>query len=282
MTIRSFGSNSLPPAIVATHMYRMRTPSRLLLAPMIALGLAGCVGNKRIVLLQEKETAQEQPVEHDHPSAAVPLLLQAGDILSVAIDHHQLTPTLVEGQPEDLEHIYRTVEHPYLIGFTISAQGEIDLPVIGRVKVAGMGLEGAQEAIRVLANNVYSDPSVKVFMLNFNVSVIGEVSRPGRYPVFNERMNVLEALSMAGDMTIYADRSNVRIVRTRDGHNRLYPIDLNDQQLLAGERFYLQPNDVVIVDPLKRRKYTGRDPNLVVNVLALLVSTLTLLVILNK
>lgn len=259
-------------------------PKYLLAWALLILGMSGCVSNKKIVLLQDKDAASpaEALVDHTYEATTAALTLQSGDIITVAIDHNQLTKALEEGIKQNDERINRAVEHPYLIGFTVSSGGEVDLPVIGKVEVGGLTLEGAQEAVRKLANNVYSDPSVKVFLLNFNVSVVGEVARPGRYPMYNERVNVLEALAMAGDMTTLADRSRVRIVRTRDGGNHLYHLDLIDEKTLAGKNFYLQPNDVIIIDPLKRRKFTGRDQGLVLNVLTLLVSIASVYAVLTR
>jgi len=87
---------------------------------------------------------------------------------------------------------------------------------------------------------------------------------------------------MASDLTVLADRSRIRVMRSRDGTNHLYNMDLNDQNVLADPHFYLEPNDVVIVDPLKRRMYSGRDPNLVVNVLTFLVSIVSVYAVLKK
>ena len=248
------------------------------------IGMSSCVSNKKIVLLQDKDASKpaEALVDHTYEATTTPLTLQSGDIISVAVDHNQLTRALEEGIQQHDDRIYQAVQHPYLIGFSVTSGGEVDLPVIGKVEVGGLTLEGAQEAIRKLANNVYSDPSVKVFLLNFTVSVVGEVVQPGRYPMYNERVNVLEALAMAGDMTTLADRSRVRIVRTRDGGNHLYHLDLNDEKTLAGKHFYLQPNDVIIIDPLKRRKFTGRDPGLILNVLTLLVSIASVYAVLTR
>lgn len=251
---------------------------------LLLIGMSSCVSNRRVVLLQDKDAAKpaEALVDHTYEATSSPLTLQSGDIISVAIDHNQLTRALEEGIRQEDERVNQAVLHPYLIGFTVSSGGEVDLPVIGKVEVGGLTLEGAQEAVRKQANNVYSDPSVKVFLLNFNVSVLGEVGRPGRYPMYNERVNVLEALASAGDLSVLADRSRVRVVRTRDGGNHLYHLDLNDEKTLAGKNFYLQPNDVVIIDPLKRRKFTGRDPGLVLNVLTLLVSIVSVYAVLTR
>jgi polysaccharide export outer membrane protein len=204
------------------------------------------------------------------------------DILMVTVDHSQLVQDIVPQTTLQDMDLYRSVQHPYLIGHTVDPQGNITLPEIGPVKVEGMTIPEAEAAILSLANGLYSDASVKVVMLNFNISVVGEVNRPGRYPVYNNQVNVLEGLAMASDLTVLADRSRIRVMRSRDGTNHLYNMDLNDQNVLADPHFYLEPNDVVIVDPLKRRMYSGRDPNLVVNVLTFLVSIVSVYAVLKK
>ncbi|MBS1546188.1 MAG: sugar transporter, partial [Bacteroidetes bacterium] len=96
-----------------------------------------------------------------------------------------------------------------------------------------IGLPDAEKLIQAKADSFYTDATVKVMLMNFNISVLGEVARPGRYPVYNNEVNVLEGLAMAGDLSVLADRSRIRVVRTRDGSNHLYHLDLNDQELLG-------------------------------------------------
>lgn len=261
---------------------RRRAPKRrhfvhALQALLLIALTSGCVSNKKIVLLQDQTASNPSRslVDHSYDATWNPVKFQTGDIISVAIDHYQLMETS-ESQNNMTEKgpMFQAVQHPYLIGFAVSEQGEIDLPIIGKVKVGGLDTQGAEEAIRAVADDFYSSPSVKVFMLNYTVTVLGEVNRPGRFPIYDEQVNVLDLMGAAGDLTPYADRTRIRIVRTRDGKNHLFNINLMDEKLLSDPNFILQPDDVVIVDPLRRRKYTGRDPVVVVNVLALLVSLL--------
>jgi polysaccharide export outer membrane protein len=248
---------------------------------------SGCVSNRKIVLFQDQQASSPDRslVDHTYEQGQALPTLERGDVISVSIDHYQLTQTISpqqQGQSSD-EAMFRAVQHPYLIGFTVSSSGEVDLPIIGKVKVGGLTVEAAQEAIRVVANDFYASPSVRVYMLNNTVTVLGEVNRPGRYPVYDERMNIMNGLAMAGDLTSLADRSRIRLVRTRDGKNHLFHLDLLDEKVLADSTFELQPNDVVIVDPLRRRKFSeGRDTQNVVNILALLVSLVTAYALLSK
>lgn len=251
---------------------------------LIAL-ISGCTGNKKIVLLQDQTASKPSRalVDHSYDATWTPPKLQTGDIVSVAIDHYQLMESS-ESQNNMTEKgpMFQSVQHPYLIGFAVSDKGEIDLPILGKVKVGGLDTDGAAEAVRAVADNFYSSPSVKIFILNFTVTVLGEVNQPGRFPIYNEQVNVLNAIGAAGDMTPYADRSRIRIVRTRDGKNHLYNFDLLDETLLSNPNFILQPNDVIIIDPLRRRKYTGRDPAVVINVMAILVSLLGVYALLSR
>jgi polysaccharide export outer membrane protein len=246
--------------------------------------LGGCVGNKKVVLLQDKDARVpwDALVDKTWPPQPPTFSIHKDDILMVTVGHSQLVQDIVPQTTLQDMDLYRSVQHPYLIGHTVDPQGNITLPEIGPVKVEGMTIPEAEAAILSLANGLYSDASVKVVMLNFNISVVGEVNRPGRYPVYNNQVNVLEGLAMASDLTVLADRSRIRVMRSRDGTNHLYNMDLNDQNVLADPHFYLEPNDVVIVDPLKRRMYSGRDPNLVVNVLTFLVSIVSVYAVLQK
>ncbi|MEO8732745.1 MAG: polysaccharide biosynthesis/export family protein, partial [Flavobacteriales bacterium] len=111
-------------------------------------------------------------------------------MISVSIDHYQLTQTPAPspvGDQGDDGSMFRAVQHPYLIGFTVSPTGMVDLPILGMVTVGGMTIEDAQESIRTIANNFYASPSVRVYMLNYTITVLGEVNRPGRYPVYDNR-----------------------------------------------------------------------------------------------
>lgn len=246
--------------------------------------LGSCVGNKKIVLLQDK--AERVPWESLVDSNWTPKLpafaIKVGDILMVRVDHVQIVQDIVpQATVQDMD-LYRSVQHPYLIGHTVAPDGTISLPELGSVNVAGLSIPDAEKAIQGMANAYYSDASVKVVLLNFNISVVGEVNRPGRYPIYNEQANVLEGLALANDLTPLADRSRIRVMRSRDGTNHLYHLDLNDQNVMSNPYFYLQPNDVVIVDPLKRRQFSGRDPNLVISVLTFLVSVVSVYATLNR
>lgn len=143
-----------------------------------------------------------------------------------------------------------------LAGYTIDRNGDIDFPVLGKLHVAGKTREQTAEYIKeqLVSNNLIKDPVVTVEYLNLNISVLGEVNSPGRYNIDRDRLTILDALSMAGDLTIYGKRENVTVMRTVNGQQQLYEVNLTSaQDVLTSPAFYLQQNDVIYVEPNRMR-----------------------------
>ncbi|MDR0954928.1 MAG: polysaccharide biosynthesis/export family protein [Rikenellaceae bacterium] len=139
-----------------------------------------------------------------------------------------------------------------LSGYTIDPEGFIDFPVLGKIQIGGMTREEVATYIKeeLQSNDLVKDPVVTVEFMNLNVSVVGEVNRPGRYKIDRDDLTILDALSQAGDLTIYGKRENVLVLRNENDTQRTYTVDLNSaRQLYSSPVFYLQQNDVVYVEP---------------------------------
>lgn len=139
-----------------------------------------------------------------------------------------------------------------ILGYYVREDGTIDFPVLGAVHVAGLTREEIAASIKheLVSQNLVKDPVVTVEFLNLTVAVLGEVSRPGRYNIDKERLTLLDALSMAGDITIYGKRDNVLVQRTEGGKNVLYKVDVTQgEELYASPVYYVQQNDVIYVEP---------------------------------
>ena len=137
--------------------------------------------------------------------------------------------------------------------YVINESGEINVPTIGKVKVAGMTTTQLEDFLRgEVAKNV-SDPIVKVQLTSFRVNVLGEVRNPGAKTAKTERYTILDAIADAGDLTLYGMRNNVMLIREEDGERRFHTIDLTDANLLNSPYFYLKQNDVIYVEPDKVR-----------------------------
>ncbi|MET3112934.1 polysaccharide export outer membrane protein [Pedobacter sp. CG_S7] len=143
-------------------------------------------------------------------------------------------------------------------GFMVDQNGAIQLPLIGSIKVAGLTTLAARELIESKLITYLKEPVVSLRLINFKVSVLGDVAKPGVYPVQNERVSVTEALSMAGDLTITAVRNNVLLVRENEGKRQYIRLDLHKKEVFNSPYYYLQNNDVLYVQP-SNAKYASVD-----------------------
>lgn len=139
-----------------------------------------------------------------------------------------------------------------LSGYTVDSQGCIDFPVLGKLKVQGMTREQVATSIKesLTSQNLVKEPVVTVEFMNLTIAVMGEVNKPGRYSIDKDEVTILDALSMAGDLTIYGKRAKVMVLRNENGSQRVYGVDLcSASQIYSSPVYYLQQNDVVYVEP---------------------------------
>lgn len=166
-------------------------------------------------------------------------------------------------------------------GFLVDRTGAIQLPLVGTIQVAGLSTSAARDLIQNKLTTYLKEPVVSLRIVNFKVSVLGDVARPGVYPVQNERVSITEALSMAGDLTITAIRNNVLLIREVEGKRQYVRVDLQSKDVFNSPFFYLQNNDVLYVQP-GNAKYASVDASYrnvsiilsALSVIALLISRL--------
>ncbi|RPE08439.1 polysaccharide export protein [Chitinophaga lutea] len=164
-------------------------------------------------------------------------------------------------------------------GFLVNQQGNIQYPVLGQLKAAGLTKKALTDTItnQLLNRKLLVDPVVSIRFLNYRVTVLGEVAHPAVVNVSSEKISVLEALGMAGDITIYGKKENVLLIREEDGVRTTRRLNLNDKASLSSPYFYLKPNDIVYVEPTKSKVATTSKANTVVPIV---LSALSLVVIL--
>lgn len=151
-------------------------------------------------------------------------------------------------------------------GYTVDRNGEIDFPVLGKIKVAGMDREEIAAYIKseLLRQNLVKDPVVTVEYMNLCFSILGEVNQPGRFSIDRDHVTLLDALSMAGDLTINGNRKKVMVMRQENGKQRVYGVDLTSgEYVYTSPAYYLQQNDVVYIEPndMKARQSTVNGNN---------------------
>jgi polysaccharide export outer membrane protein len=182
-----------------------------------------------------------------------PYHLQPSDVLSVQIKSSAekevsgifniSTQNMMMANPGNL----------FLEGYSIDIMGEITLPILGPVKVKGLTIEEAQQLIQANADKYFNNATVVVKLINFKVTVLGEVKNPGYYYVYNNQVTALEALGMAGDLTSFGNRKNIKLIRQKFSGTEVIMLDLTQAKLLQSEYFFLEPGDVLYVEPLKAR-----------------------------
>ncbi|MBR3111816.1 MAG: polysaccharide biosynthesis/export family protein [Prevotella sp.] len=177
-----------------------------------------------------------------------------------------------------------TNSQPALQTYLVDNAGMIDFPVLGRLAVGGLTKSECEKLIhdKIMPYlNANENPVVTVRMSSYSISVLGEVARPGSYQVSREKINILEALAQAGDLTIYGVRDNVKLIRENaKGHKEIHTINLNDANLLTSPFYYLQQNDIVYVEPNKvksRNSTIGQSTTLWISATSILISMASLL-----
>ena len=211
-------------------------------------------------------------IKADSISFLQPLTVQSGDILQVTIS--TINPSI--------SALYNPVANfisasPAAQGYLVDHEGNIELPQMGKVNVKGKTTEEINGIIKTELEKSIKNAFVATRLLNFKVSVLGDVARPGSFPVSNERISILEALSLAGDANTSAKRDDVLLIREREGKKSYVTLNLNDSRILSSPYYYLSNNDVIYVRPGINKFISASST---VQLLPLLATGLTLILVL--
>jgi polysaccharide export outer membrane protein len=222
---------------------RLRPAAIVMLLFSVLLLSESCITRKDISYFQDiTDSTKTQPINRSFDA-----IIQPGDILSIHVT--SLSPEASSFFNVTGESMDQQVANTYLV----NADGNVEMPLIGQIKVAGNTSPVAKFLIRNKLEKYLADPTVSIRIRNFKVTVLGEVQSPGVYTIPNEKITLIEALGLAGDLTIFAQRSNVLIIREKDGQRQFMKIDLRSKEFFESEFYYLHSNDVVYVEPGKGR-----------------------------
>lgn len=143
----------------------------------------------------------------------------------------------------------------YLNSYSVNNDGTIDFPIIGRVCVRDLTVQQVKDSIQARIGEYLKETMVVVKMVNFKITLVGEVARPGQYSIYKDDITLFEALSMAGDMTEFANRNKVALIRQASGGSRVMYLDLTSTSVLNSNFYYLQPNDIIYIQPIGYKRW---------------------------
>jgi polysaccharide export outer membrane protein len=225
---------------------------------IVTLLVSSCLNQKRITYFQPKEEAKDTNINNITQKQT--FYLKPGNIINVGVNSISPDANTMFNPFVVMQPVYYTYQQTNnlnpAIGYMVDKDGAISLPLVGKIVVAGLDTKEATDLITEKLEKYLVNPVVNVRMLNYNVSVMGEVNRPSVYTIPNERISLPEVLSLAGDLTIYARRNNVLVIRENNGKREFGRVDLTKRDLFDSPYYYLQPNDVVYVEPGKGKKTT--------------------------
>ncbi|MBL7928393.1 MAG: polysaccharide biosynthesis/export family protein [Bacteroidia bacterium] len=221
----------------------------------LLIALASCTPQKEIVYFQHFENNASQASDFE-------LKIFPEDILSVQL--FTINPEALPGLSANFDKGIVDNRTFYEKGFVVDRFGYLDLPLAGKLKIAGLSLSAAKDSITNRFTRYIDDPVVVLKKLSFKITVLGEVNKPGLYYISNEKMTFAEALGMAGDLTNYGDRTDIKIYRKDvDEKVREIKIDLTSPDALINNR-YVHPDDIIYIKPIKRKALANINPALVV------------------
>jgi polysaccharide export outer membrane protein len=264
----------------------MKKHKLLFLSSLLFL-LVSCKAYKEVVYVQTAGTQVDltQNREKGIPEA----IIKKGDLLMITLSTISaeaaipFNPPLVADPQQSASEPGRMSNSQTLMSYLVNVNGEINFPVLGKLKVNGLKKTELESLIRssIYPRYIKEDPMVTVRFLNYKISVLGDVTRPGQIASINERISIFDALSASGDLTIYGKRKVLIIREDSEGNRNSYRVDLTDPNLLESPFYYLQQNDVVYVEPnspRRRSSYFGTGESMTLGIVGTLLSVTSFMI----
>ncbi len=232
---------------------------KIYLLLLLSILVTSCIPKKDLIYLQDKKNEANQVVT---PSNQNPYRLQTNDILNISI---KAIDSKLVGIFNNAEGVggYGNEQTSYYNGYSVDDHGNIRLPILGEMNVLGFTVEEIRIKIeKILLDQYFKDEAgiyVVVKLTGFKYTINGEVGSTGTKTLFQDKVNIMEAIANSGDITLTGDRKDVKVIRRFPHGNETFSIDLTDANAVNSPAFYLQPNDYILVNPLKQKTWgTGR------------------------
>jgi len=256
----------------------MRGIIKLALFGFIILLASSCKLKKKLVYFQDKNDLITNENLNYNPK------IKVDDLLNITVlDMNQENNVLFNGANQAaISNLGGyAMGMPALFGYLVDNKGEVDLPVVGKVKVEGLTRTEAVEFIQQKLQSYLTSPIVKMNILNYKVTVLGDVRMPGTYRIPNERITILEAIGLAGDLNMTAKRDKVVVIRENKEGKKKFVVDLRTMDLLSSPVYYLEQNDVVYIEPnfnaMTNNSFFKSSGGQIISVISLMISTAILI-----
>lgn len=228
----------------------------ILILLSVILMLSSCVSRKNLTYLQysDKSTDNNLSVTDSRISVTpAEYKIMSNDNLYIRV----LTPDPQWSELFNMTpgEVGLTLESASLSSYYVDLQGNIEIPYVGKVNVAGKTLSEIKAELEAVFKNYVADAAITIRLVDSYVSIIGEVNTPGRYPITKDRLNVFEALSMAGDMSVYSNRQKVQLIRPSPYGPVIKEFSLADRNILSSEFYYIMPNDIIYAMPMQGKSF---------------------------
>ncbi len=229
---------------------------KLLSIALISLTVISCVPQAKMKYLQDKEgVTPVTEFQNERPDYK----LKPGDYLYIRIltldqKSNEIFANIT-GSGGSSGYMNISEQNLYLTSYMVNDSGYIIYPLLGSIYARGNTVTEMEQSINKAVSEIIKQSSAVVKLVQYNISILGEVKSPGKYTIYNNRVNIFEALALAHDLTSFADRSHVQIIRTEGNTNKIVTIDLLSKDILSSPYYYLQPNDIIYIEPLKNKTY---------------------------
>lgn len=245
----------------------------------MAVFFTACTSTKKIIYLQDVVPLKQQEIEQKYE-----VIIHGDDLLAIMVNSRDPELALPFNMPMVSYQLgSNTGGQQRVLGYLVDTNGNIDFPILGEIHVEGLTRMQLTELIKnkLIEGDLIKDPIVTVQFLNFKISVMGEVGRPGSFTISGDRITLLEALSMAGDLTIYGRRDRVGVIRENNGKRTILFHDLRSADIFNSPCYYLQQNDIVYVEPNKAKSgQSSINQNNLIGVWVSVISLLTTIAVL--
>jgi polysaccharide export outer membrane protein len=225
-----------------------------MIAVLSAVIFASCVPQKKMLYLKEAEMAAENLSKEYVNDRSINYKLQPGDNLYIHVINtiDERSAASING---DVRGYLSSDANIYLQTTTIDEDGCVEMPLVGKIEVKNLTVDEAKDRLQMAINTYINGSMLVVKLASFNLTLLGEVSRPGMYKVYQSQINLFEAVSLAGNMTNFAKKSEVKIIRQTDNGSEIITVDMGKADILSSPYYYLKPNDIVYVEPLKIKQW---------------------------